>query len=258
MNAIVGNATWRHGWRIAMGISLWMLLSMPVWGQVADGPSKAEVQVEAGRRMPQGTELDRVVAVVNGDLILESDVDEERRLGAFQPFHDLRTSFQRDRAIERLIDRRLILQQARLQPEDEITDKAVDEQLTVLRKDIPACKQYHCETDAGWQKFVADQGFMMNELKQIWRERMEVLRFIEVRFRMGIHISDDDIKTYYDKTVVPQFERQKATPPRLESISERIQEILLQQQVGALLVDWLKTLRAQGSVRMMNQGEVAP
>jgi peptidyl-prolyl cis-trans isomerase SurA len=32
----------------------------------------------------------------------------------------------------------------------------------------------------------------------------------------------------------------------------------LQQQVGALLVDWLKSLRAQGSVKIMTPGEVAP
>jgi peptidyl-prolyl cis-trans isomerase SurA len=30
--------------------------------------------------------LDRVVAVVNGDVILESDIDEERRFEEIQPF----------------------------------------------------------------------------------------------------------------------------------------------------------------------------
>ncbi len=35
----------------------------------------------------QGAVLDQVVAVVNGDLVLESDVDEERRFAAFQPLH---------------------------------------------------------------------------------------------------------------------------------------------------------------------------
>ena len=47
----------------------------------------------------------------------------------------------------------LILQQAALQPEDAVTDAELDAQLATLRKDIPACKQYHCETDAGWQKY---------------------------------------------------------------------------------------------------------
>src|SRR5581483_4746918 len=34
-----------------------------------------------------GTELDRVVAIVNDDLILDSDVNEELRLQAFDPYH---------------------------------------------------------------------------------------------------------------------------------------------------------------------------
>jgi peptidyl-prolyl cis-trans isomerase SurA len=218
-------------------------------------PTNAQAAIKAGQT---GTELDRVVAVVNGDLILESDVDEERRIAAFQPFHDKRKSFERDAAIQRLIDRMLILQQAKLQPEDQVSDQAIDSEFSVLRKDIPACKSYHCDSDEGWQRFVADQGFTMEELRERWRERMEVLRFIEVRFRMGIHITDDEIRAYYDQTLVPQYERQKAVAPKLETITDRVQEILLQQRVGALLGDWLKTLRAQGTVRMMTADEVAP
>jgi peptidyl-prolyl cis-trans isomerase SurA len=210
-----------------------------------------------GTDAPRGVELDRVVAVVNGDLILDSDVDEERRLSAFQPFRVIRETG-RDQSLERLVDRTLILQQSRLQPETPITDAQIEAQFAVLRKDIPACKEQHCETDAGWQKFVTDQGFTMEELKSLWGQRMEVLRFIEERFRTGIRISDEDIQGYYEKTLLPEYARQKALAPKLETIAPRIQEILLQQQVSGLLTDWLKSLRAQGSVRMMQPGQVAP
>jgi peptidyl-prolyl cis-trans isomerase SurA len=208
--------------------------------------------------VPRGVELDRVIAMVNGAVILESDVDEERRLMAFQPFRDTRREFSRDQAIERLINRSLILEQARLQPEDEFTDQQVEEQLAMLRKDIPACKAYHCESEAGWKKFVADQGFTKDELIKRWRERMEVLRFIEIRFREGTHISDDEIREYYEKTLLPQYASQKAVAPKLEIISNRIQEILLQQQVSSLLGEWLKSLRAQGTVQTIEQSEATP
>jgi hypothetical protein len=206
----------------------------------------------------KGVLMDQVVAVVNGDLVLESDVDEERRMAAFQPFSDKTKPFDRSTAIDRLVDRALILQQEKLQPQEPITDADVEKQLATLRKDIPACKQYHCETEAGWQKFIADQGFTMPELMERWRERMRVLRFIEMRFKMGIRISPAEIKTYYDKTLLPEYAKQKAAPPKLETISDRIQEILLQQRVGALLEDWLKSLKAEGSVRMAKAGEVEP
>jgi hypothetical protein len=65
----------------------------------------------------QGTVLDKVVATVNGDVILESDVDEERRFESIQPYRGSATEFSRERAVQRLIDRALILQQAESEPE---------------------------------------------------------------------------------------------------------------------------------------------
>jgi hypothetical protein len=87
---------------------------------------------------------------------------------------------------------------------------------------------------------------------------MELLRLIEVRFRNGIHITDAEIKEYYDKTMLPEYTRQKVTPPKLETISPRVEEVLLQQRVGNLFLDWLQSLRAQGNVWIMKPGEVAP
>jgi peptidyl-prolyl cis-trans isomerase SurA len=206
----------------------------------------------------QGTVLDRIVAIVNEDVILESDVDEERRFESIQPYRGLAAEFSRERVVQRLIDRTLILQQAALEPEDEITAQELDAQLAKLRKDIPECAKFHCETDAGWQNCLAHHGFTVAEFSDRWRMRMQLLRFIEVRFRNGIRVSQDEIKEYFEKTMLPEYARQNVAPPKLETVSKRIEEVLLQQQVSNLLRDWLKSLRAQGSVRIMNVGEVAP
>jgi len=206
----------------------------------------------------KGMVLDRVVAVVNGDLILESDVDEETRFEEIQPYRTTDENHSRELTVRRLIDRLLILQQAELEPETAVSDKELDTQLTTLRKDIPECKQYQCETDAGWKKYINAHGFTLEEFSKRWRERMELLRFIEVRFRNGIRISDDDIKNYYEKTMLPEYAERHVAPPKLETISPRIEEVLLQQRVGSLLRDWLTSLRAQGRVRIMRPGEVVP
>ena len=201
--------------------------------------------------------LDRVAAIVNGDLILERDVEAEGRFAAFQPFSDPKPVTQ-DELVNRLIDRSMILQQMALRPETPISDAEVDAELEALRKSIPKCAAYHCDTDAGWEKFVADQGFEKQELRDRWRLRMGVLRFIEERFRMGIRILQTDIDDYYQKTMIPAYEKEKMAPPAEATIADRIQEILLQQQVDKLLDDWLTSLRAQGSVRILKPGEEAP
>ncbi|MCU1249095.1 MAG: SurA domain protein [Edaphobacter sp.] len=204
-----------------------------------------------------GEVLDRLVAVVNGEVILESDVDEERRFEEVQPYRSAPT-LTRDRIIERLIDRMLILQQEALEPEEDVTDKNLDAQIATLRKDIPACQQYHCGTVDGWKKYLGDHGFTEQEFSARWKQRMELLKFIEVRFRNGIAINDAEVKAYYEKNMLPEYAKRNVKPPKLDTIRPRIEEVLLQQEVGALLRDWLKSLRAQGSVKMITPGEVAP
>lgn len=207
-------------------------------------------------RVP-GTQLDRVVAIVNEDLILDSDVNEELRLQAFDPYRT-QSELSPTRAIERLINRDLILQQLKLQPLTEPTDAEVNKQIDQLRRDIPACSKYQCQTKEGWDHFLADHGFTENSFSARWKERMTVLSFIEDRFEIGISVKPDQIQSYYEKTLVPEYQRQHVPAPKLDAISGQIREVLLQQQISNLLQDWLKSLRAQGSVVVLHPGEEAP
>jgi parvulin-like peptidyl-prolyl isomerase len=228
-----------------------------LWAGQTAAVGAAQTKAAAGVAPAPGVVLDRLVAVVNGDVILESDVDEERRFEEIQPYRAASDST-RARIIERLIDRGLILQQAALEPEEAVSDKDLDAQIATLRRDIAACKEYRCETDEGWKRFLGSHGFTEQEFRARWLQRMQLLRFIEVRFRNGVSIKDDEVQAYYEKTMLPEYARRKVTPPPLDTVKRRIEEVLLQQQVTALLQDWLKSLRAQGSVRIMVPGEVAP
>ena len=233
----------------------------------ASSASKAG-KIEAGAPTPTalsdkapaasaGVLVDQVIAVVNDDLVLESDVEEEHRFEAFQPFSSVDPPETRQGEIERLVDRALILQQAKLQPGDEVTLPEAEAQLKKVQEEIPACKQYHCETEAGWAKFCNTQGFTVAEVTERWRQRMELLKFVEERFQMGVQITSAEIKEYYTGTLMPEFARKRVAPPKLEAISDQIRVVLLQKRVTALLDDWLRSLKAQGSVRIMKPDEVA-
>ncbi len=84
-----------------------------------------------------------------------------------------------------------------------------------LRKDIPACKEYRCETDEGWKKYLGDHGFTDAEFRGRWQKRMQLLKFIEVRFRNGIKITEEEVKGYYEKTMLPEYTKRNVTPPAL-------------------------------------------
>lgn len=196
--------------------------------------------------------LDRVVAVVNNSAILASDVDLAMRLSVLEPRRRDETPDPRN-TLSRLISRNLILQQIR---HDEVEASAptadqVQDRIAEMRKQLPACMQLKCETEEGWNSFLAANHLTMSEVESYTRLRIELLAFIETRFRQGVRISQEEIESYYNTTLLPQYPKGQ-TAPTLESVSKRIEEILLQDQVSKLFGAWLENLRKQGDVQILD------
>jgi peptidyl-prolyl cis-trans isomerase SurA len=218
------------------------------------GPIRSRAQSVAAPAPQQPVVLDSVVAVINGDVILESDVKEEQRFAELEPFAVSPGSDTLVRAARRLANRTLILQQMKQQPGLDIvpSNEEMQRAMTDLRTHLPQCRQYHCTTDEGWRAFLAAHDLTEQEVFEHWKQRLSILKFIDLRFRSGIRISNEEIAAYYLKSIVPVYERQNEKPPAVGEISHRIQEILLQQHVNGLLQDWLKSLRDEGSVQILD------
>ena len=197
-------------------------------------------------------ELDSVVAVVNNQTILASDLDLEMRIFKLLPIGGKR-DFTAQKSLERLITRALIEQQILQQDPHgmDVTPAELTASLEELRQSLPACKQTDCSTPAGWASYLSTFGLTSDRVADYWSHRMAVLRFIELRFRSGIRITPEEIATYYKDSLVPKYARPGDAPP-LEKIAPRIQEILLQQRVNVLLNDWLKSLQDQGQVEILD------
>jgi peptidyl-prolyl cis-trans isomerase SurA len=228
------------GGRYRIWSLLLAMIATSAWGQQAAAPLP-----------PNAVILDHVVAVINGSVILESDVQEEMRYGVLQPFTVNPERNTPQRALQRLIDRALILQQMQTtQFATPPTPEEVEQRIKELRSVIPVCAQYHCNTEPGWQAFLKAHGLTEKEVEKHWTERMTILSFIQSRFGSGVRITPQEIADYYQKTLVPQLHGQ--TPPTLAAVSTRIQEILLQQRVSSLLLEWLQSLKSEGSVSILD------
>jgi peptidyl-prolyl cis-trans isomerase SurA len=217
-------------------------------GAVAQPPPAA-----ASSSNSQPVVLDSVIAVVNGDVLLRSDLQSEIEMAALQPLSlPPGKDFER-RAAQRLINRTLILQQMQSQGMvKDISDEEVQKDLDALREQLPDCRKTDCKTEAGWLKFLGAHNLTPTEVTERWRQRMQILNFIDTRFRAGVRISRPDILEYYNKTLVPEFKKENVSAPAFDSVSARIEEILLQQHVNVLLQDWLKTLRDQGNLIILD------
>lgn len=209
--------------------------------------------IEPNAAPPNAVVLDRVVAVVNNQAILASDLDDELRLAVLDPSRAGLGILTRQRALEQLIARALIQQQMRQEEEQamEPSQADIDARVSELRKELPACVRQNCVSDEGWNTFLAGNGLTAERVQSYLRHRLQILRFIEQRFRQGILISPEEIAAYYHNTLLPQYAAGD-TIPSLEQVSPRIEEILLQRQVNALFDDWLKNLRKQGDVEVLD------
>lgn len=201
----------------------------------------------------KSVELDHVVAVVDDDAILQSDVDNEIRFtalqsGALPPSQDTQVA-----ALNRLIDRALIDTERKLQPSfSAVTPQQVDDSIAELKKDIPACANGACSTAEGWKDFLHSEGFTVEEVHDRMQERLQIIKFIDWRFGSTVRITQNDIRTYYQQVLQPEFAHEKKTAPPVAQLSSRIREILLQQRVTGLLDDWLKSLRSQDQVDIID------
>ncbi len=228
----------------------------PTDGVVNLSPQKtgdSEVATDASALHEKPMLLDRAVAVINGEVIMASDVEEQRRFAVFEPLSTPGGEFTPMQAMQQIVNRTLLLDQ--MDEQELVTppsDADVDKQIAELRAHIPACAGQHCETDEGWRRLLAAHGYTESQLHERWKQRMQIMDFVSARFRTGIRITKPEIESYYKEKLVPEFDKRKLKPPPLEEVSDRIDEVLLQQHVNVLLGDYLRSLKDAGSVQILD------
>ena len=192
--------------------------------------------------------VDRMVAVVNKRVILESELDQEVRLEFLMAGKPLDQAKPSDRmaTLDRLIDRSLLNQQAvrseMLDPEPgELADKVAE-----IRRQLPGA-----QTDDSWRKILNDYGLTQQDVEENLKSQMRILRLIDLRFRGLVRVDRSAIETYYNEKLVPQLKAQGAAAPPLNDVSPKIEQILLEQGIDEMLARWMDTLRGQAHIEKM-------
>jgi peptidyl-prolyl cis-trans isomerase SurA len=190
--------------------------------------------------------IDGIVATVNDDPLLASDVADAIRVEAFmqgRPVADIPLADYRA-AMDRLIDRTLIWQQMTsgyIPPVQQ-----VEWRMAQVRAAFPAAK-----SDAAWQELLAAYGIQEQQLRKSVEEQVQLMQFVDARLRHTVSVSHDEVEKYYKEKLLPELSRKGATVEPLANVQFEIYELLLQGKIDAQLNAWLASLREQGNVRIV-------
>lgn len=197
--------------------------------------------------------LDRIVVVVNKGVILASQWDEAIRFEALASGRDVATmtDAECDAALDRLIDQELIQQEIATTTYQPVSATAVDKKVAGLRQQLAPAAD-----DAQWHSLLARYGLTEQEVRDHVAAYVDILRFVDLRFRPSIHIDPRTVEAYYRTTLLPEAQARGGRQPELKQVAPQIEELLVQQRIDELLNAYLKNLRAQSRIRRM--AEQAP
>lgn len=183
--------------------------------------------------------VDRIVARVDTDIILLSDV---RELARYQNFLDEKSESDAE-ILDHLIDQWIVRNEAKAALYPQPSDEDVQRSLTRLKRSFSSPEEFEArEKQAG----LTDEDVM-----RMLKSQLYLSNYLDSRFRASIQVDEKDIEEFYKTRVVPRAESRGQAPPTLEAARGRIQEVLVQQEINVQADRWLKESRARLRVENM-------
>jgi len=184
--------------------------------------------------------IDRVLAVVDEDPILQSEVTQIVELRMVD-----RVEGENERALRRRILDQLIEQRLRFHEIDsfgfvELPTAEVEEGYARIRGRFASDREF--------AERLKELGLEADSLRQLVARQLMVLTFVDERLGPRVFVDLDDIRAYYDQTLVPEMRRRGATPPPLQQVRESIRVVLKEERLNTEIASWTEELRRLADV----------
>lgn len=188
-----------------------------------------------------GLELvDRVVAVVDEDPILQSEVTQVYELRMVR-----RLDGEIDRALRRRILDQLIEQRLRFHEIDsfgfvELPTEEVEKGFAGIRGRFAS--------DSAFEIRLKKVGLEADSLRQLVARQLMVLTYVDERLGPRVFVDLDDIRAYYDATFAPEMRQSGAVVAPLQDVREAIRAVLKEKRLNEEIERWTEELRRQADV----------
>lgn len=191
-----------------------------------------------------GQVIDRIVANVNGHILLQSDWEEELAFEAFanaRPL-DAVTPAERKAALDRLIDQELLREQVR--PAEGAPAELVAARVAEIRKTL-----LPTSSDEEWHAALQRYGLTQAALEKRLGNDIQLMRLVEARLRPSIQVDTRAVESYYRERLLPELQRAGSKAVSLPEVFGHIRDLLTEQKINQLLDSWLVSLRSESRIQ---------
>ncbi|HTG72761.1 MAG TPA: SurA N-terminal domain-containing protein, partial [Terriglobia bacterium] len=192
--------------------------------------------------------IDRLMAVVNRQIITLGDVEQELKMQVVDPTAGVLagvSSSQQEKmsqevVVQRLIEQTLIREQIQQFPGLEIDDEQVESQIASVEKNGGGAEKLAEKIDIG-------------ALRDRLRWQLQVMKFIDYRFRQFVVVDTKEIEAYYQNQFLPELQKRNAVPaPALADVEERIRKIVTEEKLNTQVDEWLASLRKDATIEIFH------
>jgi hypothetical protein len=185
----------------------------------------------AGNRLAAQEVVDRIVARVENDVILLSDI---LTLSRYQQFLDGKSETDAQ-ILDRLIDQWIVRTEAEVSRSPRASEEDIERSVSRLKNSFTSEQEYEARKK---QAGLSDQ-----DIRAMTATQLYLSYYLESRFRPSVQIDPKAIEDFYQNTVLPRAKARGQDPPTLEAARDSIQEALVQNGINEQAERWLKESR---------------
>ena len=183
---------------------------------------------------------DRVLAVVDEDPVLASDVERVVKLGLQPPNPGESDDQYRKRVLNALVEERLRFHEIDRYGFEQVPVNDVEKAVAKVRAGF--------KDEAAFQKALKEVGLTARGLRQLMARQLLVLTYVDERLGPRVFVTFDDINKYYRTVLAPEMQKKGQPLPPLDEVREDVREVLKQQKLTQELQSWTEELRAKADV----------
>jgi parvulin-like peptidyl-prolyl isomerase len=187
----------------------------------------------AGARLRAQEVIDRMVARVENDIILQSEVSA---LGHYQQFVDGKTD-SNDQILDRLIDQWIVRNEAETARFPHPSDAEVAHGVERVTGSFASPEEFETRKK--------QSGLSDKDIRNMVASQLYLSNYLDSRFRSAVQIDAKEVEDFYQSAVVPRAKARNQAPPALDASREYIQEALVQRGINEQADRWLKESRAR-------------